>query len=297
MKKTAILLLSGLLLLSGCSAKTADISDQGTVLFTVGEKSLTKGNEYSFLKSSQGAEMTMELVRQSILDEEIGRNEEITAAAQSQFDTFMEGNPDFENQVIAAGYKDKQEYIDKTIIPSVQQEKLMSKYFTDAKKDIQKSFKPSVAKILECADADTAKKALEELKKGTDTQTVYDTYKSEATTYGNSDTFVSTSSNLPDRLINTLSKAKEPGVVDEVFTFEDGTSTSAYVAILTSNTYEDIMDQITANLSSEPTVTSDCFVYYLKKHKFEVHDQEVFDYLKNNYPQYLYQFPELNKTA
>ena len=297
MKKSAILLLSGMLLLSGCSAASANIANKDDVLFTVGDQKLTRGDEYQFLKSSQGAEMTMELVRQSILDEEIGRGEEIMAAAQTQYDTYAQSNPDFEAQITETGYKDKDEYITKTIVPTVQQEKLMDKYFTDAKKSIKKSYKPSVAKILECADAETAQKALDELKKGTDTQTVYDTYKSEATTYGNSDTFVSTSSNLPDRLINTLAKAKKPGVIDEVFTYEDGTSASAYVAILTSNTYDDILDQIIANLSSEQTITSDCFVYYLKKYHFQVHDQEIFDYLKNNYPQYLYQFPELNTTT
>ncbi len=40
-----------------------------------------------------------------------------------------------------------------------------------------------------------------------------------------------------------------------------------------------------------------CLVYYLTKYDFEVFDQELFDYYKQNTPEYLVTHPDLMETA
>ena len=55
-------------------------------------------------------------------------------------------------------------------------------------------------------------------------------------------------------------------------------------------------DQIIENLSSSSDFSTQCLVYYLNKYNYTVHDQTVFDYLRENNPEYLVEFPELSET-
>lgn len=176
-------------------------------------------------------------------------------------------------------------------------DELIEKYFTDAKKDIQKKYKPSKARIIQCENKATAKKALKALKNGTDPEEVAQQYMVDSAKYSGKETLVTTkTTDLSTRLINTLSKTKKAGVIDEVFTNESSGTTYAYVAVLVSNTYKDIKDDVYTTLSSDDDVTKACLVYYLKKYNFEVHDQDVFNNLKTNNPEYLVSRPDLSKS-
>ena len=200
--------------------------------------------------------------------------------------------------MISAGYEGKDDYIDKVLIPNAQYEKLTEKYFDDAKSDIRSEYKPSVVKIIQCDDEKTAQKALEAVQDGTELDKVYEEYSSDSASYSNEEVLITTqSTDLPTRLINTMYKQEDAGVADEVFTSESGSgTTTAYVAILVDNDYENIKDQIIENLSSSSDFSTQCLVYYLNKYNFTVHDQTVFDYLRENNPEYLVEFPELSET-
>ncbi len=299
MKKQSILAVTSLaFILCGCSGYSTEVSKGNKTIMTIGDTTYTKKDEYELLKTSNGTDQTINDVRQIILDKEIGRKENIVSAAQKQYEELAKDTEDIETQIQAAGYSDKDDYINNALIPSIQSEKLMSKYFKAAKSQIKKDYKPSVAKILQCDNEENAKKALAELKKGTDEKTVFEQYQSESSSFGDDETLITTSTNgAPTRLINTLYKTKSTGVIDEVFTnSDDETDTSAYVAILVNNDYDSILDRIEDTLSSDSEMTTKCLVYYMKKYNFEVHDQQVFDSLKSSNPEYLISHPELSST-
>lgn len=296
MKKQALVGLSALLLLCGCS-RTTSVSNASDAIMTIGDTTYTKEDEYNLLKAQSGASMSVELIRQYILDEEIGRTKEIKEAANEEYASYEETTENLEEQLKDAGYKNKKAYINKVLIPNAQTDKLLEKYFTDAKSEIKKTYKPSLAKILVCDDEKTAKKALKALKDGTDVQEVYDQYASEDASYTNEEVLITTeNTDLPTRLINKLYKQEKAGVVNEVFTNEDNsTDSTAYVAILVNNTYKDIKDQVKESLSSNSEISTNMLVFYLKKYNFEVHDQDIFDNLKTNNPEYLINHPELSE--
>ena len=123
------------------------------------------------------------MIEQAIMDEEIGRGDDIKKQAEEQYETNTSGSEEFEQSLIDAGYKDKDDYIEKVIIPTIQQEKLLDNYFEDNAKAIKKEYKPSIAKILMCDNKDDANNALQALKDGADAQTVFDQYASESATY------------------------------------------------------------------------------------------------------------------
>ena len=140
-------------------------------------------------------------------------------------------------------------------------------------------------------------KALKALKDGTDPEEVASQYMVDSATYSGKETFITTKkTDISTRMINKLYKAKKAGVIDEIFTNESSGTTYAYVAVLVTNTYKDIKDEVYTTLSSDDDVKKACLVYYLKKYNFEVHDQDVFDNLKANNPEYLVSRPDLAKS-
>lgn len=297
MKKTPILFVCATMMLTGCSGATATIKDKDETIMTIGDTKYTKGDEYELLKISTGSDLTMELVKQAIYKQEVEVTKEMKEKAQEQVNNYKENMENFDKQIHSLGYKNSKQYMNKVLIPSLQASELTEKYFTDAKKDIQKKYKPSKARIIQCENKATAKKALKALKNGTDPEEVAQQYMVDSAKYSGKETLVTTkTTDLSTRLINTLSKTKKAGVIDEVFTNESSGTTYAYVAVLVSNTYKDIKDDVYTTLSSDDDVTKACLVYYLKKYNFEVHDQDVFNNLKTNNPEYLVSRPDLSKS-
>ena len=297
MKKTPILFVCADMMLTGCSGATATIKDKDETIMTIGDTKYTKGDEYELLKISTGSDLTMELVKQAIYKQEVKVTKEMKEKAQKQVNDYKENMENFDEQIHSLGYKNSKQYMNKVLIPSLQASELTEKYFTDAKKDIQKTYKPSKARIIQCENKATAKKALKALKNGTDPEEVAQQYMVDSAKYSGKETLVTTkTTDLSTRLINTLSKTKKAGVIDEVFTNESSGTTYAYVAVLVSNTYKDIKDDVYTALSSDDDVTKACLVYYLKKYNFEVHDQDVFNNLKANNPEYLVSRPDLSKS-
>ena len=297
MKNTHILLVCAAMMLTGCSGATATIKDKDETIMTIGDTKYTKGDEYELLKISTGSDLTMELVKQAIYKQEVKVTKEMKEKAQEQVNNYKENMENFDKQIHSLGYKNSKQYMNKVLIPSLQASELTEKYFTDAKKDIQKKYKPSKARIIQCENKATAKKALKALKNGTDPEEVAQQYMVDSAKYSGKETLITTkTTDLSTRLINTLSKTKKAGVIDEVFTNESSGTTYAYVAVLVSNTYKDIKDDVYTTLSSDDDVTKACLVYYLKKYNFEVHDQDVFNNLKANNPEYLVSRPDLSKS-
>ncbi|MCF0106976.1 MAG: hypothetical protein HUJ53_09455 [Holdemanella sp.] len=300
MKKFALALISCSLLLAGCGSATTNLQNKNDVIMTIGDTTITLGDEYECDKLSNGSTMVMEIVKKKVYDKNVEITDEIKEEANKQYEELLTYYTDLESQLISLGYKDKDDYINRVLMGSAQSTALTKKYFEDNKEEIRTTYKPSVAKILECDDEETAKKALQALKDGTDPEEVYNTYKSADATYTNADTVITTNLTLPTRLINTLYEAEKTGVIDEVFKFDGEEEVNylySYVAILVDNDYDKILSQVMDSIIASDTEINDkALLYYLKKYDFKIHDQDIFDYMKVNTPKYLVSHPELAET-
>ena len=297
MKKASVIALCSVLLLTGCSGATATISDKSDAIMTIGDTTITKEDEYKSLKISNGSDLTMELVKQAIYKKEVKVTKKMKKNAKSTLKSYEESMSNFEEQLKSLGYSSKKQYMNKVLIPSLQAEALTKKYFTAAKKDIQSTYKPSKAQIIQCENKANAKKALKAIQNGEDISSVAKQYMVDQATYSGEETLVTTqSSDLPTRLINKLYKAKKTGVINEVFDNTSSGTSYAYVAVLVNNDYDEIKSDVIDTLSSEDDITESCLIYYLKKYNFEVHDQDIFDDLKTNNPNYLVSRPDLAES-
>lgn len=297
MKKTSTLLLIMGLCLTGCQGHTTSVKNGDTTVMKIGDTTYTKNDIYNIEKAKDGATTTMTEIQQMIYNKEIGTSDAIKKEAQKKYNAYAEGSDDFEANLKSSGYT-KESYINEVLIPTVQADKLVDKYFKANKKSIQKEYKPSSAIILECNDKKTADKALQALKTGTKQSDVFKQYQSSDTSFSDEATLITAkTTGVPTRLINTLAKQKKTGLIDEVFESNDSDSKAAYVAILKSNKYESLSGKLKESLVSDSDFASECLQFYLKKYNFEIHDQDIFDYLKNNNPQYLIHFPELSQDT
>lgn len=297
MKKQSICLALSLFLLTGCSGATANISNGNQTLFTVGNTKVTAQDEYNLTKRSNGGTMTIELAQRAVYDQIVPVTEEMKTAANEEYEELAGYYDDLEEQLKQLGYADKDDYINSVVVPEQQKDALMKKYFEDNKTAIRKQYKPVLARVIMCDSEDIAKEALEALKKGEDVQAVYDKYNSADSTFTNEDVVLTTlNENIPTRLVNECYAAEEKGVIDEVFPALDA-STYAFVAILTTHGYDNNIDTFREEIASKSqTINTEMFVYYFNQLGFEVYDQEIFDYLKVNNPEYLIHNPELIKT-
>lgn len=295
MKKSSILSISLILLLTGCQGHVTSVKNGDSQVMKIGDTTYTKEDIYDLEKADNGASTTMSDIQQMIYNKEVGRTDAIKEQAQKQYNNYAKNNDDFSKQLKSNGYT-KQSYINDVLIPTIQADKLVDKYFKANKKAIKKEYKPSKAIILECDDEKTAKKALSALKKGTKQNEVYKQYQSDNANFSDEAVLITTKTNgVPTRLVNTLYKQKKTGIVDEVFSNNENSSLY-YVTILQTNNYDKLTGDLKDELSSDSDFASDCLQYYLKKYNFEVHDQDIFDYLRNNNPEYLVGYPELSKN-
>lgn len=285
------------LLLAGCSGAVTSVPDGSSKLFTVGSTTVTKNDEYELIKMASGPTLTLSAAKQLIYDEEIGVTDEIKEEAEETYESYASTSDSFEDTLKSYGYADKQAYIDDVLIPSLQSDALLEKYFEDAKDAIEEEYHPVLASIIQTDSEDNANKALEALKNGEDAAKVAAQYGESDATYTGAEQIITTQdTTLPTRLQNMLWETTETGVIDEVFS--DDTSTddvTYYVAVLVSKDYDENLDKIVDALSSVSQISTDCVVYYLKKYDFEVHDQYIFDYYKANNPEYLVTRPDLSE--
>lgn len=301
MKHSAILMASALaaLTLTGCAGASTSVADGSEKLMTIGSKTFTKQDEYQLIKRVNGPALTLQAAQQLIYAEEVGTTDEIKAQAQEMYDTYASSSDDFEAQLKSYGYKDKDDYINNVLIPSVQSQELMKKYFTDCQAAIEEEFKPVKVEIVQTDSEDNAKKAQDAMKEGQTGAEAAEQYASSGAAYmGNAQIITKDNTALPARLVNTLSETTASGVLDEIFS--DDTSTddkSYYVVNIVSTDYAENLDDIITALSPNSEVSKDCTVYYLSKYDFEVHDQYIFDYWKAMNPEYLVTRPDLAETA
>lgn len=294
-KKLMLAALSGVML-AGCSGAVTNVSDADQSLMTIGDITYTKGQVYDFMKKSQGANLTMQMAENVIYDKEVPVTDEIREKAEASYNEYAR-DEDLSAYLQSMGYKDKQDYIDRVLIPSVQAEQLLNKWFDDDKDEIVAEYKPSKAQIIVTDSEDNANKALEALKDGKSMSDVYSQYGSQGTGYDGTASLVTTlDTSLPVRLINTLANAEsKAGVVNEVFTSDSGTQ--YFVAVLVTNNYDDLKSDLISTLKNDSSVTDACLVYYLKKMDFKVYDQDIFNQLKINNPKYLVQRPDLAEES
>lgn len=301
-KKTALSVLMLSSILTGCAGAQTSVKKGDSTLFQVGDTVVTKQQVYDTVKYNKGASYSIEKIKEKIEKLEIKNEDQIKKRIDilyKQYEEYYGKEASFESQVKNSGYKDVNEFKKKVLQPQVLEELLMEKYATKRIDKYLKQYKPVIAKVLAVEGEDSAKEAAKELKSGASWDDVYTKYTSQSSSYQNTKKVLTTSdSDLNPDDIKALYKNKKTGVMTKVYTPSNSDSTTHYLINVVScdatsdEYYADFINQLK---SLDSNFEKNLWKHYLKKHNFEIHDQDIFDIIRVDNPEYLYQYPKLNE--
>lgn len=301
-KKTALSVLIMSSILTGCAGAQTSVKKGDSTLFQVGDTVVTKQQIYDTVKYNKGASYSIEKIKEKIEKIEVKNEDQIKKRIDilyKQYEEYYGKEESFESQVKNSGYKDVDEFKKKVLRPQVLEELLMEKYANKRIDKYLKQYKPVIAKVLAVEGEDAAKEAAKELKSGASWDNVYAKYTSENSSYQNTKKVLTTSySDLKPDDVKTLYKNKKTGIMTKVYTPSNSDSTTRYLInviscdVTSDEYYADFINQLK---SLDSNFEKNLWKYYLKKHDFEIHDQDIFDIIRVDNPEYLYQYPKLSK--
>lgn len=305
-RKTALSVLMLSSILTGCAGAQTSVKKSDSILFQVGDTVVTKQQVYDTVKYNKGVSYSIEKIKEKIEKIEVKNEDQMNKKVKKridilykQYEEYYGKEESFESQIKNSGYKDVEEFKKKVLKPQVLEELLMEKYANKRIDKYLKQYKPVIAKVLAVEGEDAAKEAAKELKAGASWDDVYTKYTSENSSYQNTKKVLTTSDyDLNPDDIKVLYKNKKTGIMTKVYTPSNTDSTTRYLINVVScdatsdEYYADFINQLK---SLDSNFEKNLWKHYLKKHNFEIHDQDIFNIIRVDNPEYLYQYPKLSK--
>ena len=133
--------------LVGCSDATAKLKDSSTVLFSVGNKNVTKGDLYTMMSALDGASTAISNVDTTIARNEIEITEEMKQEAETSLEYYKSYYGDtFVTHLEQVGMTEES-YLNDVLIASLQAQELVTKYINDNYSDLVARFSPVKATL------------------------------------------------------------------------------------------------------------------------------------------------------
>lgn len=284
MKKLVVLVLASLLLV-GCYDKTTNVSDKASVLITLDNKTITKGDVYSVMSKEDKypAIIALTLSKKIILAKEVGITAEVTVTADAALAAWLVTNKaNVQKALDDAGYKTQKEIYDEKFVIDAQSNLLVSKYLDSAYATIVSTYRPMKARVMEIATNDKATAALAALKAG-------DTFAAVATKYGNnkysSDLKIyHTGSTLPDLVLSFLQAQSSPTLSDVLVDADNSLYYIVQISVADGNMMK---AEAIASMQKETSFIELALLGYYESDKFRIYDRTLYDIIKANYPNYI----------
>ena len=246
MKKLIVSITLGLLLV-GCGNQAAAISKPNDVLIKVGNESITSGQVYGLMVSTDATSVLKQQATQIILNKIVGLSDELKAKADEELVSFTESVGDSLAMYLEYyGYKDTEDYLNNGIIPTLQQEELVKQYITTNFDALVAGYRPKMVRLIEITDATIAETALAELKAGKDFSEVADLYSTS--NYPGDEELVNNTSSLPKVVIDYYDYQTTPSL-SNVLT--DGTTN--FIVQVTEADTNKLKDEIIENFTMDTT--------------------------------------------
>ena len=271
--------------LAGCTDATAKLPDSTSAVFSVGSKTVTKGDIYAMMNASSGAVTAVNNANRVIARAEIEVTDEMKESAQSTMDSYKTYYGDtFTTYLEQMGMTDE-EYLNDYLIPSLQAEKLSSKYVEENFAKIISMYSPRKATILSFSSEDDANAALSELKDGSkDAATAAKDHNSTST--GTSSIYTLESTDI-DSTVRTVLNSSKP---DDGWTMVPASDSSSYVVLKVDDSDpENFRDEAVETLAALTNVQNDSTTYWFKKYGFHIYDKTIYDAVAADYPDNLVQ--------
>lgn len=283
MKKLVILAL-GMLLLAGCSDARASLKDPKTAVFSIGGQTMTKGDLYNFMLARDAGYYTINEARTIIYDKEVPVTDEMRKEAEETLESYktMFGDS-FASYLQSYGFKDEQDYLENSLILSLQQEALIKAYVNENLDALNSRYTPKKIRIMQFASQDAANTALEAVKSGANFE---ETAAANGSTVSAAETIATTQSSYATNVLSYLSTVTDPTLSDVI---ADDSGANFYIIQVISANPADFHDEAVDTLAGISALSSEASIHYFEKYSFTVYDKTIYDQLQTNYADYLIQ--------
>ena len=292
MKKLAMLLCCAAMLttLSGCKDAVANISNGSEVLIQVGSTKITNEDLYQSLKSTNGATTTIQLVQDALaVKEGLSVTEEMKKEAAADLVKLKKdygGDEAFAEALASAGFENDEDYLERVSYPDLLKGALLDKYLSENEEKILNQYHPIKAKVIEFSSQANADKALAAIKEGDTLEEAFKKYGAEKATLTGKEVIYHAESSIANTVYTRLSSATKAEVIKEVLA--DASESKWYITEITNleptSMVQEIFDELKVSATS---LSTEMLETYLKKHNFSVHDIDIYNEIKTNYPSYL----------
>ena len=289
MKKLwTLALAAGLLALSGCSDAVAEISNGSEVVFSVGDRSVTREDMFTTYKSS-GASYIIQEATRYIVDQEVETTEEMEKQAQEELDNFKNTYGDqSESYIKLGGYQDENDYRDRYLLLNIKTKQLPYVFIKDNFKSQAEKYHPMKVQILETTELGNAQSALEAIKNGGDFEENVTAYGDTTNFKGEAEIITSQTTPLPESIFEQLKKnTKSDYLFDEVLS--DTTTGKYYVIRVIHADPNDFKEEAIEAMASISTMQTTAFTHYLKKYDFRIYDIDIYQDINESQPDYIVQ--------
>ena len=292
MKKLAMLLCCAAMLttLSGCKDAVANISNGSEVLIQVGSTKITNEDLYQSLKSTNGAATTIQLVQDALaVKEGLSVTEEMKKEAAADLVKLKKdygGDEAFAEALASAGFENDEDYLERVSYPDLLKGALLDKYLSENEEKILNQYHPIKAKVIEFSSQANADKALAAIKEGDTLEEAFKKYGAEKATLTGKEVIYHAESSIANTVYTRLSSATKAEVIKEVLA--DASESKWYITEITNldptSMVQEIFDELKVSATS---LSTEMLETYLKKHNFSVHDIDIYNEIKTDYPSYL----------
>ncbi|MEG0694417.1 MAG: hypothetical protein RR440_01585 [Erysipelotrichaceae bacterium] len=289
MKKISVLaIVMSLILLTGCSDATADISDGGKTLFTVGGESITRDDLFKPMKAN-AANTVLEEATKVIVKKEIETTDAMRSAATSELEKAKATTSGtFKEYINGMGFKDEDEYYNKYLLLAQQQQGLYRKYVDENFDKIAKKLHPVKAQIIYTTDKDKAVAALADVIAGKGFVETAKAYGDTTNFNGNVQLIHASSTGIVDVLMNRIKTVKKDNTLIKDL-IVDATGNGSYILNVVNTNAKDFKNEAIDAFLALTNTKDDAMAYFLKKYNFAVYDINVYNTIKKNNPAYLVQ--------
>ncbi len=280
MKKVILSSLVALLFLTSCKDAVTKVSDTSSVLVTIGNKKITKG-EVASAFSSYKYSATLELVKKSLYDEYVPINDEVNQLVSKKIEEMKKlseaSNVKWEDSLKNANITEE-EYKTNVLLPSIRADLLAKKYVNEQFATVASKFGLIKFEILEVSSEENANKAIEQIKAG---KSFEETAKAMGVLnqFNGKPTVAYVNSSVVVADVYTAINASEVNTVQKV----TASSGSFYVYRLISKDPTQFKDEAITSILTSSIIVNEALGFYIAEKKIKIYDIDVYKQFEENY--------------
>lgn len=294
MKKLTTLFACALLLVvSGCSDASTNVTDSSDALITLGDEKITKGEVYEGLSVQGDITAIATAMDKQVVKIAVPITDEIEKEGQASLASYKEsvGDANWEEHLASNGYKDEEDFYKNSILLNIRKGKITENYVTENFNELNDEYKARKLQIMVTEDKDKADEAITALKENDDMSAVASKF-GVTTTYNGSEGIYTNQSGIPSAVWNEILNTKD-GKTFSGAILDSATGNYYIVKVVSSNAKKEFKDDA-INAIKNLTVTNEdgytieevAYNHYLNKAGYSIHDANIYSYLLNNSKKY-----------